>query len=232
MPAFLTVSERYKHHYLPLDKNNDALFKSFSQSCVRRRVDKAKRGGMVAEERQDEQSLRVFHSMLVATRRRRSLPPMPFAFFQEMYRCLSPNHVSLYLALHEGKPVGGLMALKFKDTWIMEYNGDADGSPAGTNQFLCWETIQRAKNSGAGFYSFGRTSLDNPSLLEYKSRWATIEEDLTDYIRLPGSTAAQSEESPKAASLSLLRSTAKRFFQYAPPAVQKSFGDFCYRHLG
>jgi Acetyltransferase (GNAT) domain len=231
MPTPLTASARYKHHYLALGDKTDVLFRSFSQSCVRRRVEKARRAGVVAEERRDDESLRVFHAMLVATRRRRSLPPMPYAFFEAIYRCLSPNHVSLYLAVHEGKPVGGLMALKFKDMWTMEYNGDADGSPPGTNQFLCWETIQRAKSSGAGFFSFGRTSLDNTSLLEYKSRWATIEEDLTDFVSLPGSASVQSDESPKAVSLAL-RSTAKRFFQYAPAAVQKSFGDFCYRHLG
>ncbi len=231
MPAFLRASARYKHHYLPLSQNTDALFRSFSQSCVRRRVDKAKRAGIVAEERHDEQSLRAFHDMLVATRRRRSLPPMPFAFFQSIYRCLSPNNVSLYLALHEGKPVGGLMALKFKDMWTMEYNGDADNSPPGVNQFLCWEAIQRAKSSGAEFYSFGRTSLDNPSLLEYKSRWATIEEDLTDFVSFPGSASARADESPKALSLAL-RAAAKRLLQHAPAALQKSFGDFCYRHLG
>jgi hypothetical protein len=232
MPAGLTAGEGYKHHYLALGgKNPDALFRSFSQSCVRRRVDKAKRAGLVAEERHDDESLRVFHAMLVATRRRRSLPPMPFAFFREMYRCLSPDHVSLYFAMHEGKPVGGLMALKFKDMWTMEYNGDADGSPAGTNQFLCWETIQRAKESGAEFYSFGRTSLDNASLLEYKSRWATVEEDLTDFVCLAGSKAAQPKESPKAIRQALY-GTAKQLLRHAPPAVQQSFGDFCYRHLG
>lgn len=231
MPAHLMASDRYKHHYLALDKNPDALFRSFSQSCVRRRVDKARRAGLVAEECHDDESLRVFHSMLVATRRRRSLPPMPFAFFLQIYRCLSPDHVSLYLALHEGNPVGGLMALKFKDMWTMEYNGDADGSPAGTNQFLCWEAIQRAKSSGAAFYSFGRTSLDNATLLEYKSRWATVEEDLTDFVRLPGSAPVKVKESPKALH-GALYGTAKRLFRYAPPAVQQSFGDFCYRHLG
>jgi len=231
IPTLLTASARYKHHYLPLDKNTDALFRSFSQSCVRRRVEKARRAGVVVEERQDEQSLRVLHAMLVATRRRRSLPPMPFAFFQEIYRCLSPDHVSLYLAVHEGKPVGGLMALKFKDMWTMEYNGDAGDAAPGANQLLCWEAIQRAKSSGAAFYSFGRTSLDNPSLLDYKSRWATVEEDLTDFTSLPGSTAAQGDESPKAVSLALY-GTATRLLRYAPAAVQKAFGDFCYRHLG
>lgn len=231
MPALLTASARYKHHYLALDKNTDALFRSFHQSCVRRRVEKARRAGVVVEERQDEQSLRVLHSFLVATRRRHSLPPMPFAFFQAMYRCLSPDRVALYLATHAGEPVGGLMALKFKDMWTMEYNGDADNAPAGANQLLCWETIQRAKSSGAGYFSFGRTSLDNPSLLEYKSRWATVEEDLTDFVSLPGSVPAQVDESPKGVSV-VLRGTAKRILRYAPAAVQKSFGDFCYRHLG
>ena len=156
---------------------------------------------------------------------------MPFAFFQEIYRCLSPDHVSLYLAVHEGKPVGGLMALKFKDMWTMEYNGDGGDAAPGANQLLCWEVIQRAKSSGAAFYSFGRTSLDNPSLLDYKSRWATVEEDLTDFTSLPGSTAAQGDESPKAVSLALY-GTATRLLRYAPAAVQKAFGDFCYRHLG
>ncbi len=113
---------------------------------------------------------------------------MPFAFFQAMYRSLSPDHAALYVAVHAGKPVGGLLALKFKDLWTMEYNGDADDAPAGTNQLLCWETIQRAKSSGATCFSFGRTSLDNASLLEYKGRWATVEEDLTDFVSLPGST--------------------------------------------
>lgn len=231
IPAPLTANARYKHHYLPLGENTDVLFRSFHQSCVRRRVEKARRTGIIIEERQDEQSLHVFHAMLVATRLRLLLPPMPFAFFQAMHRCLSPDGIALYLAVHEGKPVGGLLALKCKDLWTMEYNGEADNAPPGANQLLCWETIQRAKSSGAASFSFGRTSLDNASLLDYKRRWATVEEDLTDFICLPGSTPMQGKESPKAVSLAL-QSTAKQVMRYAPAAVQKFIGEFCYRHLG
>jgi hypothetical protein len=231
LPDALTANGKYKHHFLPLEGNTDALFKSFHQSCVRRRVEKARKTAITIEEREDEQSLRVFHSMLAVTRQRHSLPPMPFAFFQQMYSCLRPNNVSLYFAVHEGKPVGGLMALKFKDMWTMEYNGDADNPPPGANQLLCWETIQRAKSSGARFYSFGRTSLDNANLIEYKGRWATIEEDLTDYVHLRDAKAGQAAESTSAASHAL-RAAAMRMMQYAPAVVQKSVGDFCYRHLG
>ena len=231
LPAPLTASARYRHHYLRLEENTDVLFRSFHQSCVRRRVEKARKGGILVEERQDEQSLRAFHALLIVTRRKRLLPPMPFAFFQAMYRCLSPDHISLYLAISGGEPVAGLMALKFREMWTMEYNGDADNVAPGANQFLCWETIQRAKNSGATRFSFGRTALDNESLLDYKRRWATVEEDLADFTDVPGSIRAQGDESSTAVS-DMLYSTAQRVLRHAPPAVQKSFGDFCYRHLG
>ncbi len=230
MPALLTAGARYKHHYLSVGESNDTLFRSFHESCVRRRVRKATRTGVVVEERQDEDSLRSFHAALVSTRRRLSLPPMPFAFFQAMYRCLSPDRAALYVALHEGELAGGILALKFKDMWTAEYAGDADNAPPGTNQLLYWETIQRAKISGAGYFSFGRTSLDNRSLLDYKRRWATVEEDLIDFVSPPGAKSTE-DESHKSGSLTL-RETAKRVLRYAPAAMQKSFGDFCYRHLG
>jgi CelD/BcsL family acetyltransferase involved in cellulose biosynthesis len=231
MPAVFAASARYKHHYLPLDNPADVLFRSFHQSCVRRRLEKGRRAGIVVEERQDEQSLRVFHAMLVATRRKHLLPPMPFAFFQEMYRWLSPDHAALYLALHEGKPAGGLLVLKFKEMWTSEYSGSADDAAPGTDQVLYWDAIQRAKNSGAGSFSFGRTSLDNTGLLDYKRRWATVEEDCTDFIARPGSKSIQSDVSAETVSPARY-SVAKRLLQYAPPGLQKSFGDFCYRHLG
>jgi len=70
IPALLTASEKYKHHYLPLGEPTDAMFRSFDKTSIRQRVKKAKREGVVVEERQDEQSLRVLHAFLVATRRR------------------------------------------------------------------------------------------------------------------------------------------------------------------
>lgn len=232
IPASLTPGARYKHHYLPLDKPVDALFGSFDKTTIRQRVQKAKRAGVVVEERQDEQSLRALHSFLIATRRRHSLPPMPFSFFQAMHRWLRPDHIAIYLAMHMGEPVGGLLVLKFKDLWTAEYSGVAENAIPGSNQFLYWETIQRAKCSGARCFSFGRTSLDNKGLLDHKRRWATLEEDLTDFIGRRDSTSAQSHESPKAGGHPLYGTAARLLMRYAPPAVQKLVGDFCYRHLG
>jgi FemAB family. len=232
LPAPLTAGVKYKHHYLPLDKSTDALFRSFNKSNICQAVKKAKREGVVVEERQDEQSLRVFHSFLVATRRKHSLPPIPFVFFQAMYRSLSPDHVALYLAIHAGQPVGGILVSKFKNLWTSEYSGDADDSIRGVSPLIYWETIQCAKNSGAANFSFGRTSLDNTGLLIHKRRWATIEEDLTDFISTPGTMSAQGHEFSKFGGLVKYDTAVQLLMRYAPTAVQKFIGDFCYRHLG
>jgi hypothetical protein len=232
MPDFLTGRVQFKHHYLPLGEPADALFCSFDKTTIRQRVGKARRAGVVVEERQDEQSLRALHSMLVATRRRHSLPPMPFAFFQAMHRSLYPDHAALYLAIQAGEPVGGLLVLKFKDLWTAEYSGVLDNATPGIGPLLYWETIQRAKASGAAGFSFGRTALDNTGLLDHKRRWATIEEDLTDFTRVRGRKSTQDQESCKADSLTLSRTALRLLMRYSPAAVQKFIGDFCYRHLG
>ena len=232
VPAPLTAGKKYKHHYMPLGEPTDAMFRSFDKTSIRQRVAKAKRAGVVVEERQDEQSLRVIHAFLVDTRRRRSLPPMPFAFFQAIHRCLGPDRVALYLAMRAGEPVGGLLVLKFKDLWTAEYSGTADDAIPGISPLLFWEAIQRAKSGGAAFFSFGRTSLDNPGLLDHKRRWATMEEDLTDFVGRKGNASAQGHEFHETGSLALYGTAVRLLVQYAPAAVQKSLGDFCYRHLG
>jgi hypothetical protein len=232
IPALLTASGRYKHHYLPLGKPTDELFRSFDKSNICRGVEKAKREGVVVEEREDEQDLRVFHAFLVATRRKHLLPPMPFAFFQAMYRSLRPNHITLYLAIHAGEPVGVMLVLKFRDLWTAEYLTTDDKAIRGTSSLLYWDAIQRAKSSGAASFSFGRTSLDNPGLLNFKRRWAPIEEELTDFTSHQDSTSAQGHESSKAGVLALYSTPLRLFMRYSPAAVQKLIGDFCYHHLG
>lgn len=232
LPAHFTCSVRYKHHYLPLDMPEDALFRSFDKTTIRQRVGKARREGVVVEERQDEQSLRELHAMLVATRRRHSLPPMPLAFFVEMHRRLRPDNLALYLAMQAGEPVGGLLVLKFKDLWTAEYSGVFDNVMPGVSPLLYWEVIQRAKRSGAAFFSFGRTSLDNKGLLDHKRRWATVEEDLVDFVSPPNSKSEECQGSSKQDDMGLSRVAVTLLMRYTPAPIQKFIGDFCYRHLG
>ncbi len=232
MPTFMNVQSGFKHHYLPLDEPADTLFRGFQKTSICQRVNKALREGVVVEERRDEKSLRVLHNILVETRRRHLLPPIPFRFFQEMYSSLSPDHVAFYLAMREGEPVGGILALKFRNMWTAEYSGVADEALKGVSPLLYWDTIQRAKEFGAEYYSFGRTALGNKGLLDFKKRWNTIEEDLCDYISYEKSTSLRGHKRSIEGRSSLYDTPVRIVMSYAPIAVQKFIGNFCYRHLG
>jgi hypothetical protein len=230
---YLTANTKYKHHYLPLCTPLETLFRCFDKSNIRRGVEKAKREGVEVVETQDEQSLRVLHTLIAATRRRRSLPPIPFAFFRAMKRSLGPERVTLRLAVHDGKPIGGIMVLKFKNMWTAEYSGTADQATRGVSPLLYWAAIQSAKNSGAEFFSFGRTSLDNTGLIAHKRRWATHEEELTDFIGpREDLRLVQKTEIIRKDNATIYGTLISYAIRYAPAGVQKLVGDFCYRHLG
>ena len=161
----LTPSSGYKHHYLSLEKDRDALLRSFAKSSVRQKIGQASNAGVVAEAREDESSLKVCHSILAETRRGHALPVLPHSFFQAMGRWLRPSHLKVFIASLAGKPVAFHLILTFKDLWISEYSGNTEAAPVGTNQLLYWETIKQAHAAGARTFSFGRTSNTNEGLL-------------------------------------------------------------------
>jgi hypothetical protein len=231
-PAFESKS-LFRHHGLPLDRNFDDLCLRFDKQSVRQKAEKARKAGVIVEERSDKEGLVVSHSLLAMTRRRLSLPPMPYRFFEAIQSNLRPEHLKIFLAYQNAKPIACHIVLIFKDQWISEYSGNADGVISGVNQFLYLETIRQACAEGARRFSFGRTSIHSEGLLSYKRRWGTTEENLTNYtlrrnhkkeIRVRDDVST-SEDSP-------LYTLCKRIVAKAPLPVCEMIGNFCYRHLG
>ncbi len=232
MHALLAPGNKYKHHFISLADPMDVLFKRFNRSNICNAIRKATREGVVVEERQSDKDLRVFHSLLVVSRRKHLLPPMPFAFFKAMYRSLGPERVAFYLAMCSGKPVGGILISKFNGLCTAEYMGTAENSTRGVSAVLYWKAIQCAGSCGANWFSFGRTSCDNTGLLSYKRRWAVTEEDLTDFISRPGAAPALEHAACDSGWPALHETAIKLVMRIAPAPVQKLVGDFCYHHLG
>jgi hypothetical protein len=230
--SFLNPITEFKHHYLNLDTSTDALYASFAKSSVCQKVSRAHRSGVVVEERFDEESLRICHSIVVDTRRRLSLPTMPFLFFESMKRTLGRDHLRIFLASHEGKYVACHLVLLFKDQWISEFSGNTDSAIHGVNQLLYWETIRCAHASGAKWFSFGRTASSNNGLLEYKRRWATVEEDLIYFNRVLAQTSTTADATERSRGSSGRVPVAKWLIGKAPTSVYHWIGNFCYRHLG
>jgi hypothetical protein len=223
----------FKHHTLPLDMDFSALCARFNRQSVLQKAKKARSAGVTVEERSDKMGMAVSHSLLAETRRRLSLPPMPYRFFEAMQSNLRPGHLKIFLAYQNAKPIACHLVLIFKDQWISEYSGNADGVISGVNQLLYLETIRQACAEGARKFSFGRTSIRNEGLLSYKRRWGTIEQELTNFtLRRDDGNETQSRDDITHLEDSLVYKLCQQVVAKAPLPVCKLIGDFCYRHLG
>ena len=218
---------------LALDADFDSLCSRFDKHSVRQKAEKARRASVSVEERSNVEGVRISHSLLAETRRRLTLPPMPYRFFAAMQNNLCPEQMKIFLAFQDSKPVACHLVLMLKDQWTSEYSANADGAMSGVNQLLYLETIRKACAAGARRFSYGRTSINNPGLMSYKLKWGTKESILTDYT-LRCDQRVQQETVQGAAPTEDSRAyiLCKRVIAGSPLSVCKIIGEFCYRHLG
>jgi hypothetical protein len=233
LPPSFESKSLFRHHALPLDRDFDDLCRRFDKQSVRQKAEKARKAGVIVEERSDKEGLVVSHSLLATTRRRHGLPPMPYGFFEAIQSNLRPEHLKIFLAYQNAKPIACHLVLIFKDQWMSEYSGNADGVISGVNQLLYLETVRQACAHGARKFSFGRTSIHNEGLLSYKRRWGTVEEKLTDYtLRRDHGNKIQARDNPSLSEDPRVYALWKKVIAKAPLPVCKMIGNFCYRHLG
>jgi lipid II:glycine glycyltransferase (peptidoglycan interpeptide bridge formation enzyme) len=189
-------------------------------------IGKAEQHGIKVESNQDEVHLETFYRLFLDTRKRLSLPPIPLRFFKSLQECLASENCKIFLAFLKGIPIGGLLVLKFNRVFSLEFTGNIHSyRKTGVNQLLYWKALQMAFTEKYRIFSFGRTSLQNSGLLDYKGRWGAIEKDVPTFI-YPYSATNHSRES------SFNYRLVKGLARHMPLPLFKLFGEFCYRHLG
>jgi hypothetical protein len=215
-----------KHHFVQLNRSPDEIYASFSRTAIRRVISKGLKMGVQMKTTTSFNDLRVFYDLFVQTRRRLSLPPIPFVFFESIFTHLAPKHLTLVLAYQNGNPIGAVLGLKFKSHFFLEYSGELDAARnSGVNQLLYWFAMKQAIEEGYKIFSFGRTSPSNLGLIQYKRHWGTVEEDLPTFILSPRVTTR---------SLARESSVAYRMAAFlagkAPMPFFHLLGRFCFTH--
>jgi CelD/BcsL family acetyltransferase involved in cellulose biosynthesis len=225
--GFAAMSQ-YRHHTLRLDSPTERLKRGFSRTCVRQWLSKAMNNEVRVRHDKRGSSLAALYKCLTDGRRRKSLPPMPLRFFQAIQTTCDSAQASIFIAEQGTTVFAAALALKHGDTFILEYAGEADeGRKTGAAQLLYWEAIQQAQREGYQRFSFGRTSVTEKGLMDYKRRWGAAEEDIYTYI-FPSSQAKQNRNRDNGMAARMVRIAAK----HAPKPLYRLLGEFCYRHLG
>ncbi len=117
----LGVSRFYKHHYLRLEGGPEQVYRGFSKTAVQQRVRKAEKAGVVVRSAESEADLKLFYLLLVQSRKRLSLPAIPYGFFRSLWERFGSSNLWVLLAFRQGEPVGAQLTLGFNRMFSVEY---------------------------------------------------------------------------------------------------------------
>jgi hypothetical protein len=218
------IKDEFLHHRVSLQPSLENLLQSFHKDSVQRRLRHAERAGLAERVGRSDKLLKDFYSLCILTRRRQSLPPQSYGWFQNLVQCLGEN-LEIRTAYKDEVPIASIMTLRFRDTVYYKYGCSNERfNHLGATPFLFWKAMCAAKSSGASEFDLGRTELDNTGLINFKNKWTRDPQTVT-YWKFPGS----SEDSVRTEwQMKLL----KAVFSLMPSRLLTATGRLLYPHIG
>ena len=196
----MTIIDRAKWHGLDLTPDLDSLWAGL-ESSARGPVRQAESRGVVVRAATDLEELRAFFELHLRIRKYKyRLLAQPYAFFQHLWdEFVKQGRGSLMIALHDGRIVGGVFFLEWKDTLYYKFNAsDAAFASVRPNDLIVWTAIETAKARGLTWLDFGLSNWDQEGLVRYKRKYASDEKTITVLhagpTASPASTAMQIRE--------------------------------------
>jgi hypothetical protein len=170
-------------HVLPLSAREDQMF-SRLESRVRRGIRKAERSMVQVEISQTMESVRAFYALHCKTRKRHGLPPQSFSFFKSIFQhVLSKDLGFVVLGSYQERPIVAAMFFHLGDKAIYKFGASETAfNRLCGNNLIMWEAIKSYSAKGFALLHFGRSSIANEGLRQFKLSFGT-EEYKIDYFK-------------------------------------------------
>ncbi len=194
---------------------------------MQRAIKKAAATNLTIKPAPGDQGVAAFYHLYFEMRRERGLLAQPKRFFEIMQQVMRPhNRLEILHACLGEKIVSSILLLKYKDTVSYEYGASLPGGrEVSATHFLLWKAIQQAKAAGYKKFDFGRTSVDNRGLMEFKSRWGTRCRELTYH------DASKSQDEERLRDSRLAKVLMKYAVRCSPRTVSRWAGGLIYGRL-
>ncbi len=224
-PSWAVVkSQSFWLHTLDLTRSTEAIFSSFHNSCVQRRILHAGRQQLLYEKGCSDALLEEFYRLLMITRRRFRLLPQPRVWFKNVIAYNRP-HAEIRVARKDGKPIAAIFTLRHRGTVVYKFGcSDHAYHHLAAMPFLFWKLVEESKAENFEAIDFGRTDTDNLGLAIFKDRFGTVRRKL-HYFRYA------ELEREKVVLRSAFSST-RALFAALPDALSSRAGGLVYRHIG
>jgi len=165
-------------HVLALDRDPDAVLRTFHRSQVQRNIRKAERSGVAVRRAATADDVTgAFYRLHLGTRKRLGVPVQPKRFFARLWEeMLEPGLGFVLLAEHEGVAVAAALFLAHGETVIYKYGAsDAGAWGLRPNHAIFWDAIRWGCETGHRWFDFGRSDLEDEGLRRFKSQWGSEE---------------------------------------------------------
>jgi len=214
-------SHQYWLHKLNLNNSLEDIFKHFHKDSIQRKIRRAEREKLSCDFGRSEQLVQDFYRLLLITRRRHHLPPQPRKWFLNLAECMGPK-MQILVARKDGIAVAAMLVLSHRTSVVYKYGCSNDKfHHLGGMPFLFWKLIEQRKAAGMEEIDFGRSDLDQESLITFKNRFGARGQLLT-YYRYPDVKREEIAE----------HKAFRRFLSILPDTVLSATGRLLYRHIG
>ena len=219
----LQLSHSYCFHELDLTPSLEQIFRGLDKDSVQRRIQRAEREGLSYEAGRSEGLVEEFYRLLLITRRRHHLLPQPRLWLKNLVGCMGAN-VEIRVARNSNVPIAAMLTLRHRSSVIYKYGCSDDKlHNLGGVPFLFWKLIEESKASGAAKIDFGRSDLDQESLINFKDKFGTSKR-LLNYYRYPRTSEGESAGWDTRGI--------RQFLSVLPDVVSATAGRILYRHMG
>jgi hypothetical protein len=162
--------------YLDLTQSDETLWRGFNRGN-RSNINKARRAGVKVDRSKDDDHLRCFHELYVATMQRNRAADwyyFPPDFFADCYALLR-GKISLFCASYQGKIIAA--ALFLHDGDVVHYflgASDSEYLAVRPNNLLMYEAICWAKRQGYRRFNLGGGYAPDDSLARFKAAFSKL----------------------------------------------------------
>jgi lipid II:glycine glycyltransferase (peptidoglycan interpeptide bridge formation enzyme) len=123
---------------------------------TRNSIRKGEKSGLILS--RDKSYLPDFYEAYAKRMAMKNVTIYPLSFFENLFRSLK-ERIELYVAIHEGKPVGGLIVVRTAKSAQYVYAGNLPGTePLCITHFLLWEAIKDCVGRGIELFDMSEST--------------------------------------------------------------------------
>jgi lipid II:glycine glycyltransferase (peptidoglycan interpeptide bridge formation enzyme) len=211
-------------HIMPLG-GLETLATSLS-SPVRRAIRKATHSGLSTMVLRNSSGLRDYYRLHLQTRRRHGAPPQPYRFFENIHEALISRGAGFYVVGYlDQRPIAAAVFLHTGANALYKFGAsDESVQHLRGNNLVMWEGIQTLSKLGCKTLHFGRTTLTNDGLRQFKRGFGPREFPLV-YFRIDPETGGGLEARDRASGWQ------SKIFRALPVFANVKLGNLLYPHL-